>query len=117
MIFADTVTRVRAAAQTDPYGNPSSTRDWAHATRTAMTGVSLQPDAGSDTSTENTGDRTYVITGWRLLSKPGTDLDLSPTDRVELYDGVVAEVDGEIARWRLGGKVHHVEARLKRVGG
>jgi hypothetical protein len=42
------------------------------------------------------------------------DADILPTDRVEAY-GMTLEVDGEVARFRLGGRVHHVEVRLKRV--
>ncbi len=111
-LYADSVTRVRADYVTDKYGNPSTTRDWQNATRTTVSGVSVQPDASS----EDTGDRGTVVTGWRLFTPKGHDLDVLPTDRVE-YEGMTLEVDGEIARYRVGGRVHHIEARLKKVDG
>ena len=111
-LFGDSVVIVRAGYRVDKYGNESSERDWANAVRTPVTGVSVQPDV----SEEETGDRRTVTTGWRLFTPMGRDLDLLPTDRVE-YDGMTLEVDGEVARFRVGGRVHHVEARLKRVIG
>jgi hypothetical protein len=44
------------------------------------------------------------------------DADILPTDRIEVY-GMTLEVDGEIGRYRTGGRVHHVEVRLKKVTG
>lgn len=111
-LYSDAVTVVRAGYKVDKYGNETSELDWANAVRTAVTGVSVQPDASS----EATGDRGTVVTGWRLFTPRGRDLDLLPTDRVE-YDGMTLEVDGEVARFRMAGRVHHVEARLKRVIG
>lgn len=111
-LFADTITVVRAEYVTDKYGNPTSERDWENATRSVVGGVSVQPDA----STEATGDRGTIITGWRLFTPRGRDLDLLATDRVE-FDGMTLEVDGEIGRYRMAGRVHHIEARLKKVTG
>lgn len=111
-LFADTVTVLRAEYRTDKYGNPTSVLDWENATRTVVSGVSVQPDS----STEATGDRNTVITGWRLFTPKGRDIDLLPTDRVE-FDGMTLEVDGEVGRFRMAGRVHHVEARLRRVVG
>lgn len=111
-LYADAVTVVRADYVTDKYGNPTSVRDWVNATRTTVAGVSVQPDY----STETTGDRNTVITGWRLFTPKGRDIDLLPTDRVE-FDGMTLEVDGEVGRFRVAGRVHHVEARLRRVVG
>jgi len=111
-LYGDTVTILRAGYLVDKYGNPTSQQDWANATRTPVSGVSVQPDV----STEATGDRGTITTGWRLFTPKGRDLDLLATDRVE-FDGMALEVDGEIARYRVSGRVHHVEARLKRVTG
>lgn len=111
-LYGDAVTILRAGYLVDAYGNPSSQRDWAHAVRTPVSGVSVQPDV----STEATGDRGTIVTGWRLFTPKGRDLDLLATDRVE-FGGMTLEVDGEVARYRMGGRVHHVEARLKRVTG
>ncbi|WP_458085821.1 hypothetical protein [Streptomyces malaysiensis] len=109
-LYSDSVTVVRAPLITDKYGQTK--RDWPNATRTMVVGVSVQPDA----STEDMGERSTVITGWRVRTPRGTDLDLLATDRAEL-DALTLEVDGEVARYTLGGQVHHVEARLKRVTG
>ncbi|WP_369190160.1 hypothetical protein [Streptomyces sp. R08] len=112
MLHDDTVTRVRAPFKVDKYGNTSTDRDWTNATRVPFKRVSFQPDA----STEATGDRPSVITGYRLLSRKGIDLDLLASDRIEA-DGMTLEVDGKVGRFRMGGRVHHVEARLKEVTG
>ncbi|WP_158756585.1 hypothetical protein [Streptomyces sp. NRRL S-475] len=112
LLYADTVTRVRAPYKVDKYGNTSTERDWTKAERTALSDVSFQPDS----STENTGDRGSVVTGYRLFTPRGRDVDLLPTDRVEAF-GMTLEVDGEIARYRVGGRIHHVEARFKKVTG
>lgn len=109
-LFADTVALVRAPLVVDKYGNVTSQRDWAHATRTVYSGVSVQPDVSS----EDTGDRFTVITGWQLRTPKGRDFPALPSDRVE-YDGMTLEVDGEVGRYRMAGRVHHVELRLKRV--
>lgn len=111
-LFGDSVVRVRAGFLVDKYGNTTSVRDWPNATRTTVASVSVQPDA----STEATGDRGSIVTGWRLITPKGRDLALLPTDRVE-FDGMTLEVDGEIARYRLAGRIHHAEARLRKVDG
>jgi len=112
ILTADSVVRVRAPYKVDKYGNPSTVRDWALAARTVVYGVSVQPDG----STEATGDRTAVITGWRLISERGRDVDLLRTDRIE-FDGMTLEVDGKVGRLRMRGRVHHIEARLQEVTG
>lgn len=109
-LYADTVTLVRAALTTDKYG--SVTPDWLNATRTEYSGVSVQPDS----STESVGDRSDVITGWRLTTSKGRDFPALPSDRVE-FDGMTLEVDGEVGRYLVGGQIHHVQARLRRVNG
>ena len=111
-LTSDTATRLRAPFKTDRYGNTSTERDWPNATSSPLTNISIQPDD----SNESAGDSHQVITGWRLISARGIDVDLLPTDRVA-YDGMTLEVDGEVGRYRLGGRVHHVEARLRRVTG
>ncbi|MBZ4319534.1 phage head completion protein [Streptomyces huiliensis] len=108
--YAQTVVVVRAPLVTDPYGN--AVRDWSAATRATVRRVSVQPDV----STEATGDRHVVTTGLRLITRRGADIDLTSADRVE-YGGRVLEVDGDVARPVLGGRLHHAEARLKEVRG
>lgn len=109
-LTADSVVIVRAEYVVDKYGNPSSVRDWANATRTTVPHVSVQPY----TQNEEVGDRTATITQWQLYTR--TNVDLLATDRVE-YMGMTLEVDGEIGRWRFAGRTHHVEVRLRRVAG
>lgn len=109
-LTADSVVILRAAYVVDKYGNPSSVRDWANATRTTVSRVSVQPY----TQNEEIGDRTATITQWRLFTR--SSIDLLATDRIE-YDGMTLEVEGEVGRWRFAGRVHHVEAQLRRVSG
>ncbi|GGV54195.1 hypothetical protein [Streptomyces spectabilis] len=110
--YTQTVVLLRAPFITDRYGNTTSDRDWDRSTRTTVRRVSVQPD----TSAEDTGDRPVVVTGWRLVTRTGVDLDLAPGDRVVAL-GRVLDVDGDVARWTLGGRHHHTEARLKEVSG
>ncbi len=110
--YRQTVTVLRAPFVVDRYGNTTSERDWARATRTTVRRVSVQPD----TSTEDTGDRTAVVTGWRLITRRGQDVDLVPGDRVVAL-GRLLDVEGEPARYVLAGRHHHTEARLKGVDG
>lgn len=112
VLTTETVTVLRAPYRVDKYGNTSTERDWTKATRTPLSGVTFQPDA----STEATGDRGSVVTGYRLLTRKGRDADIEATDRIEAQ-GMTLEVDGEVARYRMQGRVHHVEVRLKRVTG
>ncbi|AUG87274.1 head closure Hc1 [Streptomyces phage Rowa] len=111
-LHGETVTLVRAPLKVDKYGNATSERDWAAATRTVYPGLMVQPDA----SNEATGDRPSVVTGWRLITPKGRDFPALPTDRVE-WDGLTLAVDGEVGRFKVAGRLHHVEARLKRVSG
>ncbi|MGA6171511.1 hypothetical protein ACPEIF_14820 [Streptomyces sp. NPDC012600] len=110
--YTQSVVVLRAPHVTDRYGNETTVRDWTRATRTTVRRVSVQPD----TSTEDTGDRTAVVTGWRLITRRGTDVDLDPGDRV-IALGRLLDVDGEPARYVVGGRHHHTEARLKEVAG
>ncbi|MFE1763105.1 hypothetical protein ACFW81_02615 [Streptomyces angustmyceticus] len=112
MLYAETVTLVRAPLKVDKYGNATTDRDWPRAERWSYHGLMVQPDASS----EAVGDRPSVITGWRLMTQKGRDFPALPTDRVE-WDGLTLTVDGEVGRFKIRGRLHHVEARLKRVGG
>jgi hypothetical protein len=112
LAYRDMVVRLRAPLKVDKYGNATTVRDWSLAERMPVTGVEVQPDGSSETN----GDRELVITGWKIYTPRGRDLDLIKTDRVE-YDGMTLEVDGEIGRHKLRGRVHHVEVRVRRVTG
>ncbi|SCD35524.1 hypothetical protein [Streptomyces sp. OspMP-M43] len=110
--YTQTVVILRAPFVVDRYGNTNSERDWSSATRTTVRRVSVQPD----TSAEDDGDRPAVTTGLRLTTRRGVDIDLIPGDRVVAV-GRLLETDGDVARWVVGGRLHHAEARLKEVTG
>lgn len=114
-MFHQAVTVVRPGQRTDRGGNTAP--DWSPGavTRTEVQELSVQPSVQS----EVVGDtRTTVITGWHVLSAPGTAPDVRASDRIE-YDGLVCEVVGEVARWPnpLEGGVHHVEWQMRRATG
>jgi len=105
--YGDHVVVLRAPLG-DPGRNGVRVRNWPAAARSEPVRASVQPDS----SDEATTGRQTAITSWRLFAGPGTDL--LATDRVE-WDGLVLEVDGEVARWKHRGRPHHVEAVLKRA--
>jgi hypothetical protein len=111
MLYQQSLVIVRPGTIVDDYHNEKP--DWgAGATRTPVSGVNVQPSGGS---TEETDDRQVTVTGWRLYTPRGVDLDLRETDRVE-FDGMMLQVVGKVARWPApGGGVHHVEADLREV--
>lgn len=113
IIFLQTMTRRRAPVVSDPLGN--ETRNWSAASDTALEGVSVQPNSQDE---EGAAVRSGVVTGWRVQSRPGVDLDVLPSDRI-VHDGIVCEVVGEVARWPdpLTGAVHHVEFTIRRWEG
>jgi hypothetical protein len=111
MLYLQSITIVRPGTGTDEYGNERP--DWgAGASRLPVSGVNVQPSGGS---TEDTDDRQVTVTGWRLYTPRGMDVDLRETDRVE-FDGMTLQVIGKVARWPApGGGVHHIEADLREV--
>ncbi|WP_156993885.1 hypothetical protein [Pseudonocardia acaciae] len=114
-MFHQSVVVLRAPLVTDKYRN--RTPDWARATRTPIAGVSVQPAGRAEV--HEPGQRDRVASGWTLQTPPRVDLDLLPTDRVELDNGQVCEVVGEVARHPdpFGRGVHHIEVHLERVTG
>jgi hypothetical protein len=110
--YAHSILRVRAPLTTDRYNN--QVRDWAAAQRSPVSGVNVQPAGSPPQSDEDTTGRQTTVTGWRLYTPPGMDIDLLETDRIE-YGGMTLEVDGKVGRWRISGRVHHVEAALREV--
>lgn len=115
MMYTSSITVLRAPVVTDRYNSPRP--DWSNATRTRVDNVSVQPTSSTETTTE---PREQTITGWRVFTRAGVDLDVRASDRVELENGTVCEVVGEIARWPhpiRPGQVHHVELDLQRVRG
>lgn len=109
-MFVDTVVRVRAGTTTDRAGN--TIPDWDNADRLTITGVSVQPTSQTEDLTDPTRD--LVITGWRVLTPPGTDADVTAADRIE-WAGITCQVVGEVARW--GSVLPHVEWSMQRAEG
>ncbi|MEU9333128.1 hypothetical protein AB0D49_08180 [Streptomyces sp. NPDC048290] len=110
LLYTQTIVIVRPGILADEYGNNKP--DWAGAARTTVSGVNAQPHGGS---AEDTEDKQVTVTGWRLFTPRGMDLDLRETDRVEMA-GMTLQVTGKVARWPApGGGVHHIEADLQEV--
>ncbi|MFJ1581781.1 hypothetical protein ACIOC1_00390 [Streptomyces sp. NPDC088197] len=109
------MTRLRAGTKTDRAGN--TVPDWSDGavTRLVIGDVSVQPTV-QDEAADAT--RTAVVTGWHVLSAPGTSPDVRSSDRVE-FGGLMCEVIGEVAAWPdpLDGGTHHVEWSMRRTTG
>lgn len=111
LLYTQSITIVRPVEVEDAYHSTKPDYGVA-ATRIPVTGVNVQPFGGS---AEDTDDRQVTVTGWRLHTRRGVDLDLRETDRVE-FDGMVLQVTGKVGRWPApGGGIHHIEADLREV--
>ncbi|MCX4676699.1 hypothetical protein OG413_15550 [Streptomyces sp. NBC_01433] len=116
MWFDQAAVRVRAGRKPDR-GNPGGVPDWSPSAvgLADLPPLNIQPRV-QDEGTE--ADRSPVITGWRIQADHGVDLDVTAQDRIE-WDGLLLEVDGEIARWPdpVEGGLDHVEFNVVRVTG
>jgi hypothetical protein len=112
-MFNQTLVRVRAGVRTDRGGN--QVPDWAAATRLTVEQVNIQPSIQQESTDET---RSAKVTGWHVQSTEGTAPDIRADDRIE-WDGIVCEVDGEVARWPdlFTDAVHHIEFEMKRATG
>ncbi|HET8581767.1 MAG TPA: hypothetical protein VFL65_00835 [Jatrophihabitans sp.] len=110
-LFADEVVIVRPGTTTNRAGDEVD--DWTRATRATVPDVLVQPVSQAEVVELG---RDVATSLWRLLSARGVDVDLTARDRVE-WAGVTHEVVGDVARFRVGGRVHHVEAVLQHVRG
>jgi hypothetical protein len=105
----DTVTVIRAAPESDSYGD--KIRNWDNATYTNVEGCRVQPA----TADENTVDRNQVNRRWLLFAPLAADI--VATDRIRWQD-TDYDIDGEIRRWPSpSGRLDHLEADLIRVEG
>lgn len=97
-------------------------RDWAQQTVSEPYAATVQPISTDAGSTEETDRRQLTITSWRMFGGPELLQVLTAESRVR-WDGAVGpenpegelEVDGEVGRFRLRGRDHHVAASLRRV--
>lgn len=111
ILTPETITVIRAPLTANRYGG--QIRDWSSATRTDVTGVSIQPTS----TTEDIRDREQLVDTYALFTPRGVDIDLLATDRVQ-WNGLTLQVVGSPNRWPMpGGGVHHVEATLQKVTG
>lgn len=77
--------------------------------------VSVQPVSSTEQGVFD-ADRHGIVSQFRLITPPGTDLDLQSTDRVRLGGLLVMNAIGHPAKWPdpfRPGEVHHVEATLE----
>lgn len=114
-MFDQSFTRLRAPKVESRLG--ADVRDWPNAAKLLIEDVSVQPTTTSESTTDA---RDQNVTGWRIRSRAGVDLDIVGSDRVQLENGAVCEVVGEVARWPhpiKRGQVHHVQFDVQRVTG
>jgi hypothetical protein len=105
-----TVTRLRATASADRYGD--QVFSWASPDELVVTGCWLQPAAAGP---ENVVDRDEVTRRWLLGAPP--DADILATDRIR-WAGDDFEVSGAPRRWGSpSGRLAHLEIDLQRVEG
>lgn len=104
---AHTITVVRPGTKPVDYGTGTQP-DWTvpPATRTTVTGCSVQPAPAS----EFTIDRDTFTTRWQVYAP--SSIDVSPLDRIE-WQGDTYEVDGDPLRWDFG-SLSHVVLTLRR---
>lgn len=106
----ETVTRQRATATTDVYGNTQT--DWTTPATLTLTVRGVEPTS----SKEENDNRQTVITGYRLYLEPGADVLAG--DRIVMR-GSTYDVDGDPADWRSpwGTDVGGVVVGLKVITG
>ena len=112
-IFGQSVVRVRAGMRTDRAGD--SVEDWSPAavTKVTVARLSVQPSAQTET---NDGVQNVRVTGYRVLSEPGTTPDITGVDRIE-FGGRVYAVEGEVALWPDPDGFDHIEFGMRRIEG
>jgi hypothetical protein len=114
-MFDQSGIRIRAGTRTDRSGN--TVPDWSPGAvdRLTIGNLSIQPATQTETADAT---RTAVVTGWHVLSAPGTDPDITAADRFE-WGGLTCQIVGEVARWPdpVDGTVHHTEWTMRRTTG
>lgn len=117
MLFTDKITILRPRTKSTRYSTDADAAlDYSDPERIPVEPlVSVQPASSIDQG----DNRSSTITGWRLITPAGVDLDLHATDRIEAAIGKLSVV-GEPLRWphpTRPGAVHHLEASLQLVTG
>ncbi len=112
MRYADTITRLRAPVA----GNRAPGRDWSRASTLTVGQLQVQPATSNPLPETN---REAILSSFNLYGRPGTDVDILPTDRVRLADGSVCKVTGRVRRFSspATGRFHHYELTVEEVLG
>jgi hypothetical protein len=104
-IFRQSVVRVRAGEKESRAGDKVA--DWSDdaVDRLPVHQLSVQPSTQRE---EEDGQSDLRITGYRILSEPGTTPDINGLDRIE-YRGATFVVNGEVAYWPDPHGKDHIE--------
>lgn len=115
MIYDQAITIVTPGTKTSRSGDEIPDWDPDVATERTISGVSVQPALQAEPDGQV---RDVTITGMRVITDDGIDVQIQPNERIR-FEGLLYEVDGEIARWPdpVGVGVDHCEFNLKRVEG
>lgn len=111
-MYPDIVIVIRPGWTTNRYGDKVA--DWRRATRSEVAGVSVQPVGAEQRHDETRSPtREQVL----LVTRPGVDVDITPTDRIE-HLGLAYEITG-VRAWtnQLTGAASHLEISLQRITG
>lgn len=117
IIFNQVVELVKPTLISSPYSS-EPVEDWDNPTFEEVGfRVSVQPENQSEGPVE----RPQTVTGWVMITPPGTDIPaLEAGAKVRLGGVMVMDVVGQPARWPNPwepGEVHHLEAKLEVVNG
>jgi hypothetical protein len=107
MIFHDTITlMVRTRTGTDDYGAPIYT----------TTSTDYRAEVRPLGSAENVDGRDQVTTRYRVFLPASLAGTVNSTSAIT-WTGGTYQVDGDVERHKVGGRLHHLEAVVKRTTG
>lgn len=116
LIFNQQIWVVSPGRRTDPYAS-KPVFDWKNPTVVEVPFmVSVQPASTS----EGDPSRGGVTARWRVITPPGTKLEVLPDDRIRVGPGLDFEVVGEAQQWPdpfHPGEIHHTELLLRHIYG
>jgi hypothetical protein len=97
MLPGETVVVLTAGTTSDPYSG-ESVADWTTPTEVAVPDVLCEPRPGGEPQQDA---RNQITSGWTLYFQSPPDVAIDPTNRIRVR-GVVYDILGEPADWRLG---------------
>lgn len=98
-MMGETVYVLTAGSRTDPYSGEAVYDDWSNATSVTVENVLCEPRPSGEPTQEA---RNAVTSGWTLYFLTIPTVNPTPQNRIKVR-GVIYEVDGEAADWRLSG--------------